>query len=82
MLSDVERKVLRIIENYTITRGKPPTLRQLSRFTGRRGNRNPIDPAALKTIGGINPEGAGRSRTTQSRNGKTVHGGDPHLYLV
>lgn len=35
MLSDLERKVLRIIENYTIIKGKPPTLWQLSRFTGR-----------------------------------------------
>ncbi|EGL81350.1 hypothetical protein CathTA2_0125 [Caldalkalibacillus thermarum TA2.A1] len=35
MLSDIERKILRIIENHIISKGVPPGYRQLARFTGR-----------------------------------------------
>jgi hypothetical protein len=65
MLSDLERKVLRIIENYTITKGKPPTYRQLSRFTGRSQSEIRSIVLHLKQTGTLamgGRDGAGRPR--------------------
>lgn len=77
MLSDVERKVLRIIENYTITRGKPPTLRQLSRFTGRRETEIRSILQRLKQSGALTlkgQDGAGRLRVeTEKQSMEEIH---------
>lgn len=65
MLSDLERKVLRIIENYIITKGKPPTLHQLSRFTGRSQREIRDVILRLKRGGRLNirgRDGAGRPK--------------------
>lgn len=38
MLSDIERKVLRIISNFSTIRGRVPTINELSIKTGRSYN--------------------------------------------